>query len=121
MGIRHLIENDTVEVIVDGQFALEELLEGFRQMLADEKLPSRALILINVTESKILPPSQVIEQIATLLGTKRDRLGNRLAVLVSHTVRFGIARQLGAFLENSDINAQPFYDRKTAIEWLQCK
>lgn len=119
MGIRHCIDGDMVEIIVAGHFSIDELLTGFSLTLEDEHLPSNSLVLINVTASEEIPPVEVIERIASILSAGREKLGSRMAILVAHSVRYGRARQLGMMLEYAGILSQPFYDRKTAVEWLQ--
>jgi hypothetical protein len=87
-------------------------------MIEDEHLPPKSLVLINVTESEEIPQLEVIERIASILSAGREKLGSHIAILVSQTVRYGRARQLGMMLEYVGIVSQPFYDRKTAVAWL---
>jgi hypothetical protein len=121
MGILHRIDGDIVELIIAGHFSIDELLNGFRLMLADEHLPSKSLVLINATGSEEIPPLEAIEQISSILSSGREKLGSRIAILVAHTVRYGRARQLGMLLEYAGILSQPFYDRKTAMAWLHAE
>ncbi len=90
-------------------------------MIEDEHLPSNSLVLINVTDSEEIPPLEVIEQISSILSGGRKKLGSRIAIVVAQTVRYGRARQLGMLLEYAGIQSQPFYDRKTAVEWLHAE
>ena len=119
--ILHRIDGDIVEVIVAGHFSIDELLTGFRLMLEDEHLPPNSLVLVNVTASEEIPPVEVIERISAILSAGREKLGSRIAIRVAHTVRYGRARQPGTLLEYAGILSQPFYDRKTAVEWLQAE
>ncbi len=90
-------------------------------MLEDERLPSNSLVLVDVTASEEIPPVEVIERISSMLSAGREKLGPRIAILVAHTVRYGMARQLGMLLEYAGILSQPFYDRKSAVEWLHAE
>jgi hypothetical protein len=121
MGILHRIDGDIVEIIVAGHFSIEELLTGFSLMIEDDHLPSNALVMINVADSEEIPPLDVIEQISLILSGGSKKLGSRLAIVVAQTVRYGRARQLGMLLECAGIQSQPFYDRKTAMEWLHAE
>lgn len=118
MGITHQINEDIVEIIVQGQLTIEELLSGFRRVLADDDLPRQARVLINVTASDVIPSVEAMHRIAAVLCSRRERVAPRLAVLVTHAVRFGKARQLGAMLEFEGLAVQPFYDRSQALLWL---
>lgn len=121
MGILHRIDGDIVEIIVAGHFSIDELLTGFRLMIEDEHLPPDSLVLINVTDSEEIPPFEVIKQISMILSAGSKKLGSRIAIVVAQTVRYGRARQLGMLLEYAGLQSQPFYDRKTAVEWLHAE
>jgi len=121
MGIQHRIDGDIVEVIVAGHFSIDELLNGFRLMIEDENLPHKSPVLVNVTDSEEIPPLETIEQISSILSAGREKLGSRLAILVANTIRYGRARQLGMLLESTGIQSQPFYDRNSAMLWLQAE
>jgi hypothetical protein len=121
MGILHRIDGDIVEIIVAGHFSIDELLNGFRLMIEDEHLPPNSLVLINVTDSEEIPPFEVIKQISMILSAGSKKLGSRIAIVVAQTVRYGRARQLGMLLEYAGLQSQPFYDRKTAVEWLHAE
>ena len=121
MGILHRIDGDIVEIIVAGHFSIDELLTGFRLMIEDEHLPPNSLVLINVTDSEEIPPFEVIKQISMILSAGSKKLGSRIAIVVAQTVRYGRARQLGMLLEYAGLQSQPFYDRKTAVEWLHAE
>ncbi|MGC1454484.1 MAG: hypothetical protein WA946_04780 [Nitrospirota bacterium] len=121
MGILHRIDGDIVEIIVAGHFSIDELLTGFRLTIEDEHLPPNSLVLINVTDSEEIPPFEVIKQISMILSAGSKKLGSRIAIVVAQTVRYGRARQLGMLLEYAGLQSQPFYDRKTAVEWLHAE
>lgn len=118
MNITHKIGADLVEIEISGKFSLDELYAGFEAMIHDPALPERARLMINVTASEVLPPVEVIERIAMILGGARKKLSGRVAVLVAQEVRYGRARQLGVFLSNYGLEAQPFYERDEAAKWL---
>ena len=119
MPVQHRIDGTIVEMVLAGSFSIEELLAGLRRMLEDERLPENASVLINVTESEVIPPAHVAKQVASVIAGGRERLGPRLAVVVAHSVRFGIARQLGVWLESSGLTLEPFYQRAEAVAWLK--
>ena len=110
-----------VRIFVEGHFSVNELLAGFQFALDDDHVTSYSHILIDVTKSEELPPAEIIEQIAAILCRNRERFSCRLAILVSKVVRYGIARQLSTMLDNKNINAEPFYNQKEAVDWLEGK
>ncbi|MHB0915070.1 MAG: hypothetical protein ACYC5A_08865 [Thermoleophilia bacterium] len=118
MGVEYHIEGELVELRVAGDFTIDELLDGFRSMLAEESLPARAQVIIDVTASQVIPSAAVIEQIAAIIDSAREKLAPRLAVLVAQEVRIGKARQLGFMLQGAGIQVEPFYDREAAVNYL---
>ena len=88
-------------------------------MVSDPALPPSAPLLIDVSASETLPPGEALQAIASILATSCDRLGARIAVLVATPVRYGLARQLGAWLDPCGLSVRPFHERAAAVEWLR--
>ena len=119
MSVTYTIQDDIAEIKVEGQCTPEELFGGFRNLLASEELTGNTHLLINVGESETLPPPEVIERIAFTIGAGREKFSRRVSVYVTHQVRFGLARQLSAYLDSFDLIARPFYDLPEAVDWLR--
>lgn len=119
MSIHHQTNNGIVEIFIRGQISRDDLFAGFEKMVNDNDLPRGVHILINVTKSSKLPPLAAVERVASILGRSNRKFSKRVAVLVSERVRYGRARQLGAFLERYGTISQPFYDLEAAIAWLE--
>ena len=127
MGISTEVMDDYTEVIVRDQVSPEELFSGFDRALSLNKentgLPVAhgSNLLINVTESEVLPPISVIERVAGIIAHAHGGFTGRVAILVSQKVRYGRARQLGVFLAEHGITSEPFYVRDEALIWLKNK
>ena len=119
MPVGHRVDGDLVELTVTGAVSGPELISGFKSMLEDDRLPSEALVLVDVVHSEAHAPPDVMHRIAMLLRAKSNERPSRIAILVAHPVRYGLARQLGARLEPAGIHAQPFHDRDAALSWLR--
>ena len=107
MAITHQIENNYAEIVIDGHFSTEELFDGFEELLTavGKKASSSegeegmsVHLLINVTSSEELPPMGAVERVAGIIAQSSSGFSGRVAVLVGEKLRYGRARQLGAFL-----------------------
>jgi hypothetical protein len=128
MAITHNIEDNYAEIIIVGQFSTEELFDGFEKLLSgvskqagtnDKEKGMGVDLLINVTGSEELPPMGAIERVAGIIAQSGSGFSGRVAVLVGEQLRYGRARQLGAFLSGYGISSEPFYIREDAIRWLK--
>lgn len=119
MSVSHNIKGNIAVINIEGHFTLDELLDGFRQTLNDNDLKQNTHIMINGSKSKELPPTEILLKISEILCEGKDKFSCRLAILVSQNVRFGMARQLGAFLDSHNVSTRPFYDHDEAVEWLE--
>ena len=128
MAITHHIEDDHVEIVIDGHFSTEELFDSFEELLsAVKKLAGNSdgekgmgvHLLINVTSSEELPPMGAVERVAGIIAQSSSGFSGRVAVLVGEKLRYGRARQLGAFLSGYGISSEPFYIRDDAVRWLK--
>jgi hypothetical protein len=128
MAIKHQIDDDYAEIIISGRFENEELFNGFEQLFSlvsgysaenTEAEGSGVHLLINVTESEELPPLGAVERVAGIIAQAGSGFSGRVAVLVGEKLRYGRARQLGAFLSGYGISSEPFYIREDALRWLR--
>ena len=60
-----------------------------------------------------------VERVAGIIAQSSSGFSGRVAVLVGEKLRYGRARQLGAFLSGYGISSEPFYIRDDAIRWLK--
>ena len=128
MAITHQIENNYAEIIINGHFSTEQLYDGFEELLSIVRKQAGASdveegmgvhLLINVTSSEELPPMGAVERVAGIIAQSSSGFSGRVAVLVGEKLRYGRARQLGAFLSGYGISSEPFYIRDDAIRWLK--
>ena len=118
MPVERQFHAGRIEVALSGKLTPEELFGAFTESLDAVEAPPNAQLLVDVTTSDTLPPSEALRRIAWIIEDRRDNLGGRMAVLVAHDARYGLARQLGVWLEKCGIEVRPFRDRHAAVEWL---
>ena len=101
-----------------GSFTTEEALAVFGRGLVSIPSSAKPGVLIDVTRSEESKPLPDFERLAMLFGVYAGSLDGRIAILVSDTVRFGIARQFSSIIERYGLEASPFGNRGTALDWL---
>ncbi len=119
MGVRFNIDKDKIELILEYNFSVDDVIQKADRAISQTVSPLP--ILVDTTNSYEIKPEEDLEKFAKYLGTKKDHIVPRLAILVSHAVRFGIGRQVGAYLEYHGIESEPFYDKVEALNWLSEK
>lgn len=119
MSVTFQVKDDIAEINIVGQCEPDELCGGFQNLLASEELTPNTHMLVNVGDSDTLPPPEAIERIAFIIGSGREKFSKRVSVFVTKEVRFGLARQLSAYLDSFDLVARPFYDHQDALDWLR--
>lgn len=116
MGVNFIVDEDKIELKLENEYTHLDVIKGLSKALDSISYP--VPILVDVTKSSELKDTEELSAFAKYLAGRRKEIIPRLAVVVGEEVRYGIARQLGAYLELGDIKAMPFYDRSQAIEWL---
>jgi hypothetical protein len=116
MGVEYRVDDQKIEIILGENYSVGEVIDATERALeqAHKPLP----ILVDVTKSTEYQKEGALAQYADFLSTQHALIVPRLALVVAQAVRYGIARQLGAYLELKGIESLPFYDRDQAIHWL---
>jgi hypothetical protein len=104
-----------VELVITGEAAVSDIVAHLEE---DRSGQDPQPLLINVGESAILPQSVELRRIGQAIVCRQGEVCPPVAVFVTQAVRFGLARQLGAFLESAGVELRPFTDREAAIAWL---
>ncbi len=116
MGIRYEHRDGLAELTIEGEVSVSAIVDRLEGCRDDETCPGP--LLINVAESLVLPVGPELRRIGEAI-VKRQRVDKApVAVWVTRTVRYGLARQLGIFLEAEGIPLEPFTDRDEAVAWL---
>ena len=118
MGVSYRSVDGRAELEVVGPVTTEDVRESLHAALAQPDIAVPVQLLIDVTHSELVPDQDGLRSIASLIAADFGERGGRVAVHVAEELRFGLARQIGAFLESYDINARPFWERLEAESWL---
>ena len=118
MPTRFSLTDSLLELTLEGAFTNAEVLTTFRQGLASAPSGKKLDVLIDVTKSGELKEFEDLQLLGRFFVENADSLGGRIAVLVSDTARFGVARQLGGLLDDEGLEVAPFRDRDAALDWV---
>lgn len=119
MAVTFRVLEDHIELRPVGAVTVDDVIEQLNAALLDPSVAEPVRLLIDVTESKLVPDQNGLRRIATIIAADFDSRDGRVAVLVAEKLRFGMARQIGAYLEGSGIRARPFWELAAAASWLQ--
>lgn len=119
MAVSYRIDEDLVEIVVVGEVTVDDVIGQIHASVQDPDLRPPTHLLLNVTESELLPHKEDVPRLAAALAAVQHQMGGRIAVLVAHPVRFGLARQISAFLRGDGVQLMPFLEREQACLWLQ--
>ena len=77
--------------------------------------------IIDIRDSESERTHEEIRQIAKLLGEQRGKTGDRLAVVVSDALHYGLGRMFAAYAEFRDLSVEVFTNLEDANRWLEAK
>ena len=116
MSVNCKIDSEKIEILFENNFSLSEMITAVQEALDQAKKPLP--ILINASNSTDMKSEVEIREFSKFLNRNKSRFIPRIAILVVQEVRYGTARQIGAFFEMGGIESEPFYSRDDAIVWL---
>lgn len=121
MPVAYEFDGRVIVLRVDGKYAPTDLKAAILDALDDERLPAQAVLLFDLRESRSLPDRSAddVRDMARFLATNGKRFGNRLAMVTTGDLAFGLMRLGAVTAENGGIAAEVFRDISVAREWLE--
>ena len=119
MSVTYRLNDDVVEMTLNGTTGIEEVIQTFHKALDDSNTPEEFVLLVDVRESSSLatrPTSEIIK-VAEYLGPFQDRV-KRCAVLATENIHFGLSRLGAVYSETAGVMTSVFRDKEEAIDWL---
>ena len=120
MPVTYRIDDDVVQMTLDGDIPPDDVLRTFDHVLVDPTCPPRFVLLFDVRKSTSLArrPTEDIIRVASYLGPHKERVA-RCAVVATEDVHFGLSRIGAAFCEAGGVVTNVFRDRDEAMAWLR--
>ena len=119
MSATYRLNDDVVEMELNGSTAIDEVIQTFHKALDDSNTPDEFVLLLDVRKSSSLatrPTSEIIK-VAEYLGPFQDRV-KRCAVLATENIHFGLSRLGAVYSETAGVMTSVFRDKEEAIDWL---
>jgi hypothetical protein len=102
-----------------GHITLEDTLEHFRQIEADDSLPDRFKALLDVSQLESLPETRQLRAATSGLGRMQKRASwGPWAIVAERDAVYGLSRMFQVFLEELGIRCRVFRSRDAAEDWL---
>ncbi len=119
MSATYRLNDDVVEMTLNGSTGIDEVIQTFHKALDDSDTPEEFVLLLDVRKSTSLatrPTSEIIK-VAEYLGPFQDRV-KRCAVLATENIHFGLSRLGAVYSETAGVMTSVFRDKEEAIDWL---
>lgn len=119
MGVRYEIEGSIVRVTMDGHFDTADVLKVAAEALSDPSFVRGSNILIDFRESEVVATGEDIFKRVQFLSESGSTLGPSIALLVSRSVHYGLARMAELYGESQGLTMQVFTDEDVALAWVE--
>jgi hypothetical protein len=120
MPVGYDFDGEVIVVRPAGKYTTHELKAAILDALDDERLPPRAVLLLDLRESRSLQDrtADEVREMAHFLATHGGRFGQRLAMVTTGDLAFGLMRLGAAAAESRGLAAEVFRDVEAARVWL---
>ncbi len=123
MAVSSYIRPSIIVVVAEGEYTVEELIQGVRNGLDefDELIRPCLLFDQRMSESLQTRTNKELRDIAAYGNSIRERIGRRVAFVTSGLLEFGLARMGSAYLDDDELELNVFTEIEAAFEWLSEK
>ena len=119
MSVEYRFEDSYIRVVLTGSFDSDDIEAAAGKLGRDADFRPNMNILVDNRLSEVVAGSEDIRERVRFLASIGDVLGSRLAVLVSSTVHYGLARMASLFGDSLGLNVEVFTSERDAIDWLR--
>ncbi|HXV37131.1 MAG TPA: hypothetical protein VEC18_08275 [Myxococcota bacterium] len=108
-----------IETRCTGDTTFEEVMEHFRELEADPKLPKRLDVFLDLDSMTTIPLSDQLRDVARAVARLKAKVEwGSCAILASRDVVFGMSRMFEVFAEGLFERTRVFRKREDAQRWL---
>jgi hypothetical protein len=104
-----------------GKYTTSDLKSSILDALDDARVPERPVLLFDLRESRSLQDrtAEEVRDMGRFLASHGRRFGNRLAMVTTGDLAFGLMRLGAVTAEMGGLAAEVFRDMGAAKEWLK--
>jgi hypothetical protein len=124
MPIQYRIDQATRTIYTRcyGPVTLAEVIDHFRELAADPECPSYLDVMLEWTDTSIVPLSRELREVARHIALLRDRVRfGAFAVVAGKTVLFGMSRMFLVFADGLFDETAVFRTAAEAEVWLSAR
>ena len=119
MPVSYAFRGDVLELRASGTYAPEEVAQAFGRALADPARPALRALLYDVRESSVVGGRSTpeVRKAVAFFESLGQQVGQRVALLATTDVAYGVMRMVAAWAEARHIDAAVFRDADEAFAW----
>ena len=119
MPVSYAFRGDVLELRASGTYAPDEVATAFERALADPDRPVLRALLYDVRESNVVGGRSTpeVRQAVAFFESLGQQVGQRVALLVTTDVAYGVMRMVAAWADAREIDASVFRDADEALAW----
>lgn len=119
MPVSYTFRGDVLEIRASGSYAPDEVTQAFTQALAEPGRPQLRALLYDVRDSSMIGARSTpeVRQAVTFFEGLGPQVGQRVALLATTDVAYGVMRMVAGWAEARGIDAFVFRDADEALAW----
>lgn len=120
MPVTYHYDTNIVVLALVGEYSVDELHSALLKSLEDPQCPSKPCLLIDLTASESIQKrsSDQVNSMARFVGSLGQRFSNRIAMVASRDLHFGLVRMGSAGAEERGVHTEVFRNIQDARKWL---
>jgi hypothetical protein len=118
MAAEYKFEDGYIRITLSGSSSSDDIESQAAEIARDPASRPNLNLLLDHRSSTVVAGSDDIRERVEYLASIREHLGPRVAVLVSTTVHYGLARMANLLGDSRKLNIEVFKDEREAIDWL---
>jgi hypothetical protein len=119
MGVSYVYDDDMLVIVGESDYTTQEVKEIFLAAISNPRTTPETLALIDIRGCEATRTRDEVIALVDFLGSKREHLPARCAVVVASDLRFGFSRLASAHFEEYGIEVRVFRDIDLARQWLK--
>jgi len=119
MPVSYAFRDEVLELRASGTYPADEVAQAVRRALADPNRPALRALLYDVRESSVVGgrTTPEVRQAVAFFEGLGQQVGQRVALLATTDVAYGVMRMVAAWAEARNIDAAVFRDADEAFAW----
>ena len=119
MAIGYRFEDGYIRFTLAGSFDTADMKGEAEKLCRDAEFRLSLNVLVDNRPSEVVAGSEDIRERVQYLASVCDALGSRVAILVSSTVHYGLARMANFLGDSWQLKIEVFTSERHAIDWLR--